>query len=189
MNTSTRGIRVRKTRLWGAACAAVLLAAGLGTAASAATSSHVRSSVIPKCTASDLGVWVAADQSNGTAGSIYYPLEFTNLSKGTCYLYGHAGVSAVTATGHQLGQSATWSAGPSSVVNLAPGATAHAMLQYVVVQVSPSCHPVNATELSVIPPDQTSSTHAFWDASSCTTGPVYLGVGVIKPGVGTRSST
>ena len=183
------GTSMRRTRLWGAACAAVLMAAGLGTAASAATSAHATSSVIPKCTASDLGVWVAADQSNGTAGSIYYPMEFTNLSSGTCYLYGHAGVSAVSASGHQLGQSAQWGAGTASVVNLAPGATAHAMLQYVDVQVSPGCHPVNAAELKIYPPAQTSSTHAFWDLASCTTGPVYMNVGVIKAGVGTRTST
>jgi hypothetical protein len=183
------GITTRRTRLWGAACAAVLLAAGIGTAASAATPAHTTSSTIPKCTAADLGVWVAADQSDGTTGSIYYPLEFTNLSSGTCYLYGHPGVSAVNAAGHQLGQSAQWDAGTSRVVNLAPGATAHALLQYVVVQVSPGCHPVNAAELKIYPPAQTSSTHAFWDLSSCTTGPVYLDVGVITPGVGTRYSS
>jgi hypothetical protein len=183
------GISTRRIRLWGAACAAVLLAAGIGTAASAATPGHAASSVIPKCTASDLGVWVAADQSDGTAGSIYYPMEFTNLSSGTCYLYGHPGVSAVNAAGHQLGQHAQWNSGPSSVVNLAPGATAHAMLQYVTVQVSPGCHPVNAAELRIYPPSQTSSTNAFWDLSSCTTGPVYMNVGVIQSGVGTRYSS
>ena len=183
------GISMRRTRLWGAACAAALLAAGLGTAASAATPAHAASSVIPKCTASDLGVWVAADQSDGTAGSIYYPMEFTNLSGGTCYLYGHPGVSAVNAAGHQLGQSAQWNPGTSSVVNLAPGATAHAMLQYLVVQVSPACHQVNAAELKIYPPDQTSSTNAFWDLASCTTGPVYLNAGVIQPGIGTRYSS
>lgn len=184
-----RVIGTRKARLWGAACAAVVMAAGIGTAASAATPAHARSSAIPKCTAADLGVWVASDQSSGTAGSIYYPMEFTNLSSGTCYLYGHAGVSAVNAAGHQLGQAARWNPGTSSVVNLAPGATAHAMLQYEVVQVSPGCHPANAAELRIYPPDQTSSTHAFWDLASCTTGPVYMAVGVIQPGVGTRNST
>ena len=190
MIKSARGISMRGTRRWGAVCAAaVLLAAGTGAAASAATSAHASSGGIAKCTAADLGVWVAADQSDGTAGSIYYPLEFTNLSHGTCYLYGHAGVSAVTSTGHQLGASAHWSSGTAKVVNLAPGATAHAMLQYVTVQVSPACHPANAAELKIYPPDQTSSTAAFWDLASCTTGPAYLDVGVIQPGPGTRNST
>jgi Protein of unknown function (DUF4232) len=189
MITSVRRLRVRRARLWGAACAAVLVAAGIGTAASAATSAHAGAGVIPKCTASDLGVWVAASQGNGTAGSIYYPLQFTNLSSGTCYLYGHPGVSAVTVDGHQLGQPARWNPGTPSIVNVAPGATAHAMLQYIVVQVSPECHQVNAAELKIYPPDQTSSTNAFWDLASCTTGPVYLAVGEIQPGAGTINST
>jgi hypothetical protein len=164
------------------------MAAGGGTAASAATQPHAAPG-IAKCTAGNLGVWVAADQSDGTAGSIYYPLEFTNLSRTTCYLYGHPGVSAVTAAGHQLGRSARWNPGTPEVVNLAPGATAHALLQYLAVQVSPACHPANATELKVYPPDQTSSGSAFWDFASCTTGPAYLAAGVIQPGPGTRSST
>lgn len=187
MLTRRRDISIRGTRRWGTACAvaALLMAAGGGTAASAATQPHAASG-IAKCTAADLGVWVAADQSDGTTGIIYYPLEFTNLSRGTCYLHGHPGVSAVSAAGHQLGKSAGWSPGVPTVVNLAPGATAHAVLQYLTVQVSPPCHPVNATELKVYPPDQTSSGRAFWDFASCTTGPVYLAAGVIQPGPGTR---
>lgn len=184
-----RGISMRGTKRWAAACAAaVLLAAGVSTAAAAAaTSSHAAG--IAKCTAADLGVWVAADQSDGTAGSIYYPLEITNLSGSTCYLYGHPGVSAVTGAGHQLGQSARWNPGTARVVNLAPGGTAHAMLQYVTVQVTPGCRPASAAGLKVIPPDQTSSARAFWDLPGCSTGPAYLAVGVIQPGPGTRNST
>lgn len=189
MIMAERGIRMRRSRRWGAACAAAaVLVTGISTTA-AATPAHAGARAIAKCTAADLGVWVAADQSNGTAGSIYYPLEITNLSTGTCYLYGHPGVSAVNGAGHQLGQSAQWNPGTARVVNLAPGATAHAMLQYVTVQVSPGCKPVNAAGLKVYPPDQTSSTSAFWTLASCTTGPVYMNVGVIQPGPGTRNST
>jgi hypothetical protein len=188
-----RGISMRGARRWGAVCAAaVLVAAGASTAAAAATPAHAtpaRASGIAKCTAADLGVWVAADQSDGTAGSIYYPLEITNLSSSTCYLYGHPGVSAVTGAGHRLGQSARWNPGTARVVNLAPGSTAHAMLQYVAVQVTPGCRPANAAGLKVIPPDQTSSASAFWDLPSCSTGPAYLAVGVVQPGPGTRNST
>lgn len=196
MIMSVRGIRTRATRRRGVAgAAAVLVAAGISTAAMAATPAHAASAApkapgaIAKCTAADLGVWVAADQSNGTAGSIYYPLELTNLSHSTCYLGGHPGVSAVTSAGHQLGQPAHWNSGTARVVNLAPGATAHAVLQYITVQVSPGCHPASAAGLRVYPPGQTSSTGAFWDFPGCSTGPVYLGVGVIQPGPGTRNST
>ena len=161
----------------------------LAVIAAAAIASPAHAASIGKCTAADLGVWVDADQSNGTAGIIYYPLEITNLSSSTCYLYGHPGVSAVTRTGHQLGKPAQWSPGTPKVVNLAPGATAHALLEYFTVVITPSCHLANATQLKVYPPDQTSSASAFWDLASCTTGRDYLAVGVIQPGPGTRNST
>lgn len=190
MTVSQRGISMRRTRWWAVAgAAAAVLVTGISTAAAAATSAPAARSAIAKCTAADLGVWVAADQANGTAGSIYYPLEITNLSGSTCYLYGHPGVSAVNAAGHQLGRSAQWNPGTARVVNLPAGATAHAMLQYIAVQVSPICKPANAAGLRVYPPDQTSSTSAFWDLASCSTGPVYMNVGVIEPGPGTRNST
>src|ERR1700689_5600890 len=75
-------------------------------AAYAATSSGTASTaptLIPRCTASDLGVWLAVDQGNGAAGTIYYPLEFTNLSPPTCYLNGSPGVSALGRNGNRVG--------------------------------------------------------------------------------------
>ena len=62
------------------------------------------------CTAADLGAWVAADQGNGAAGSIYYPLEFTNLSGHACSMRGFPGVSAIDRNGHQLGSPAAGAA-------------------------------------------------------------------------------
>jgi len=171
-----------------AGTAAVVAALGITTAASAATATHhSAASTIPKCTAGDLGVWVAVGRGNGTAGSIYYPLEFTNLSKSTCYLDGYPGVSAINLAGHQLGAAAGRdTAVKPSVVNIAPGATAHSELQYITVQVSPSCKPQAAYELKVYPPDQTFATDGAYDFSSCTTAtPVYLNVEAIQRGTGT----
>ena len=99
-------------------------------------------------------------------------------------------MSAVNSQGKQLGSAAGRnSAAKPSIVNLAPGGTAHSLLQYVVVQVSPQCKQTPAAELKVYPPDQTSATDAFWSLESCSTsGTVYLNVGVIQPGVGSISS-
>jgi hypothetical protein len=41
----------------------------------------------PACATSGLDVWLDT-QGNGAAGTIYYGLEFTNLSGTTCTLYG-----------------------------------------------------------------------------------------------------
>jgi Protein of unknown function (DUF4232) len=179
------------TRRIVAVAAAVVAGLAISTAAYAATSSGTSPAAIPRCTASNLGVWVAVDQGNGAAGTIYYPLEFTNLSQHTCYLFGYPGVSALDVNGRQLGSPASW--GPlagARIVNLAPGATAHTMLGYhdVVVGTAPECAQVKvATYLRVYPPGQRSATLAAFPVEACVhAGPVYMSIEEpIIPGVGT----
>jgi hypothetical protein len=178
------------------AAIAIAAAAGLAisTAAYAATSSGTSSTAaasIPRCSASNLGVWLAVDQGNGAAGTIYYPLEFTNLSQHTCYLYGYPGVSALSRNGKQLGSPASWgSLRGARIVNLAPGATAHTLLAYhdVAVSTEPGCDPVNsAALLRVYPPGQRSSTFAAFSFEACShAGPIWMNiVEPIRSGVGT----
>ena len=183
---------------------AVLLTAiigllGLSAAAYAATSSassatHTSSAartVVPRCTAADLGVWIAVDQGNGAAGTVAYPLQFTNLSHHTCSLTGNPGVSVLGRSGQRLGSPASWAVRTGArTVYLAPGATAHTMLAYhsVAVQTTPGCSAVNsATQLSVIPPDQRTATHAAFSFPACSRpGVIYLTVlKPIQPGPGT----
>ena len=179
-----------------AAIAAGVAATGLivTTAAFATTSSggaRTSAASAPACTAFGLGVWVAVGQGNGAAGTIFYPLEFTNLSGHTCSLFGFPGVSAIDQQGHQLGSSANWegTTSPHTVI-LAPGATAHTMLAYhdAAVTTEAGCDPVNsATLLKVYPPGQHKWTYAAYDFQSCSRpGVRYLSiVGPIIPGVGT----
>jgi hypothetical protein len=179
-----------------AAIAVGVAATGLlvTTAAFATTSSgSARTSAdpVPACTAFGLGVWVAVGQGNGAAGTIYYPLEFTNLSGHTCSLFGYPGVSVIGIHGSQLGSPANWegTTSPHTVI-LAAGATAHTMLAYhdAAVTTEPGCDPVNsAVLLKVYPPGQHSWTYAAYDFQSCSRAGVrYLSiVGPIIPGVGT----
>jgi Protein of unknown function (DUF4232) len=174
-----------------AVAAAVVAGLAISTAAYAATSSGASPAAIPRCSASSLGVWVAVSQGNGAAGTIYYPLEFTNLSHHTCYLYGYPGVSALDLYGRQLGSPADWgSLHGARIVNLAPGATAHTVLGYhdAVVGTSPGCATVRlAAYLRVYPPGQRSATNAAFPVEACRyAGPVYLSIiEPIIPGVGT----
>jgi len=178
-----------------ATSAAGLLAASAAFAASSPgtvlTSDTVRASApVPACTASDLGAWVAVTQGNGAAGSIYYPLQFTNLSHHACAMRGFPGVSAIDRNGHQLGSPARWGhAVPGRTVVLAAGATAHSILQWSDAEVTtaPGCHPTfSASELRVYPPNQYSATYAAFSLEVCSRpGPVYMSVGPVLPGVGT----
>ena len=184
--------------------AAVIAAASVAgliasTAAFAASSSgavltsgtmRASSAAVPACTAGDLGAWVAVSQGNGAAGSIYFPLQFTNLSRHACAMRGFPGVSAIDRNGHQLGSPASWDhVVPARTVVLAPGATAHTILRYsdVAVSSAPGCHPTFGTfELRVYPPGQRAATYAAFDLQACShAGPVYLGVEPLQPGVGT----
>ena len=183
----------RVAAVMAAASVTGLIAATTAFAASSSdtvlTADTARASV-PACTAGDLGAWVAVDQGNGAAGSIYYPLQFTNLSRHACAMRGFPGVSAIDRNGHQLGSPASRDRGiPVRTVVLAPGATAHTILRYsdATVTTAPGCHPVFSTfELRVYPPNQFSATHAAFGLEACShAGPIYLSVEPILPGVGT----
>jgi hypothetical protein len=193
MKLAPATLRITGRRVVAVAAAAV---AGLAisTAAYAATSAGTASAApasIPRCTFSDLGVWLAVDQGNGAAGTIYYPLEFTNLSHHTCYLYGYPGVSALDRNGRQLGSPAGWgSLRGARIVNLRPGATAHTLLAYhdAVVTTESGCDPVySAVDLRVFPPGQRSATDAAFSLEACShAGPIWMSIfEPIIPGVGT----
>jgi hypothetical protein len=175
------------------AATAAVAASSPGAASGAALASdtaRLSSAPVPACQASQLGVWIALAQSNGAAGTIYYPLNFTNVSGHKCSLHGFPGVSAIARNGHQLGSPAGWSARVAArTVVIAPGATAHTILQYRDAEVStaPGCDPVNtAVVLRVYPPGRYAATVAAFDLQACShAGPVYMSVEPILPGVGT----
>jgi hypothetical protein len=185
---SSTGRRV--TTVLAAASVAGLAITGAAFAATSAGTAHAAPAAVPACTAANLGAWLAIDQGNGAAGTIFYPLEFTNLSKHTCVMRGFPGVSVLDRHGKQLGAPATWDhQAPVRTVVLAPGATAHAILGWAdaFITSSPGCHPVfSAFELRIFPPGQRAATHALFDLESCSKpGASGLNISPIKPGVGT----
>lgn len=187
-----KSVMIRRGALALTAVTGLLGLSAAAYASTSATTAPARAAArVPMCTASDLGVWLAIDQGNGAAGTIAYPLQFTNLSGHTCTLTGNPGVSVLSRSGQRLGSPAGWAVRSNArTVFLAPGATAHTLLAYhdVAVQTEPGCHPVNsAAELSVIPPDQRTATHAAFTFTACSRpGVVYLTVlEQLRPGPGT----
>ena len=103
------------------------------------------------------------------AGSTYYPLNLTNTSKSSCYLFGYPGVSFVTGpSGSQIGQPASRNpaVAPSTVI-LPPGGTAHVTIQVVdALNYSKSdCQPVTAHWLKVFPPGQFTALYVKFTAT------------------------
>jgi len=190
--TARRVAAVIAAAITGLIVTTAAFAAGSSGAVLAVDTARASSAAAPACTAGDLGAWVAVSQSDGAAGSIYYPLQFTNLSRHACAMRGFPGVSAVDRNLHQLGSPASRDhVIPVRTVVLAPGATAHTILGYgdVEVATTPGCHPTFRTfELRIYPPGQYRPTYAAFDLEVCShAGPVYMGIGPVQAGVGTRS--
>jgi hypothetical protein len=119
----------------------------------------VKTAAAPKCATSGLVVWLNTT-GNGAAGSIYYNLYLTNLSRRACTLKGFPRASAVDLRGHQIGAGATReTAQKSAVVTLGRGATAMAVLRIVQAGNFPasSCREVTAAGLRVFPPGEAAS--------------------------------
>jgi hypothetical protein len=139
----------------------------------------------PQCKSGRTLTWIGLPGS-GAAGTIYYPLEFTNVGSFTCWLYGYPGVSARSASGHKIGPSASAS-GRRHLVVLRPGATGHARLGITEARNIPRCKVQTAAWLKVFAPGQfRSSPISGFRFTACTNKRV-LHVGPVRPGVGIPS--
>lgn len=171
--------------------------AGSSPASSTAPSSPA-SGLAPRATGSPTGgsnacatqgLRVALGSANGAAGSAYLPVQFTNVSGSTCTLYGYPGVSQVAGTPlAQVGAAATRStAATPSLVTLAPGKTANALLRVVQALNYPTatCSPIPTTKLRIYPPNQTTSVDVPFKSTGCmSTSVKLLTIGVVQPGAG-----
>jgi hypothetical protein len=188
-----RRITVKLTRFRrGAAATAIATAAVLLPAVALASPGSKTSGAAPaaahRCHAGDLTVWLGSP-GNGTAGSTYYDLEFSNTSGTTCTLYGYPGVSANNG-GRELGSAAGRDhSRPSTLVTLRRGATAYVFLEITEAgNYSPAaCKPVSAQFLRVYAPGAYNSLNMPFQGSfqACSRrGPVYLHVTAMIAGTG-----
>lgn len=140
------------------------------------------------CPAGSLRVGPGVTQ--GTAGSVYQVIDFTNISRTTCTLYGYPGVSFTGGSPvHQLGEAATRnSTAPRTPVTLAPGTTANALLQITDAGNYPAaqCRPAAAQYLRVYAPDQTIPTDIAYKSTACTGTVGILSVSAVQSGSGSE---
>ena len=129
------------------------------TASPTATPTASPSASLASCTTSDLTAALANAQ--GAAGSVFYSLEFKNVSASSCTLFGNPGVSMVAgSSGTQVGASATFvNQASATTVTLAPGAQASAVLQIVEAENFPesACGIETVAGLRVYPPGSTAA--------------------------------
>jgi hypothetical protein len=166
-----------RKRLIAGVGAAAAVAAVVVPVASAAGSGSAAST--PPCSNIGTIAWLNTN-SNAAAGSVFYKLQFTNLSGTRCTLRGFPGVSAVNTRGHQLGRAASRDPGTKvKTIALNNGATARAVLRIVQVGNFPAsaCKPVTAAGLRVFPPNQAGAKFVPFPFRACSrSGPVYLSI-------------
>lgn len=134
--------------------ALMTIAAGLTVATAPIASA---ASVTPECSTGALAMTIGP--ANGTAGTIYYPLVFTNTTKKTCAVDGVPAVRASMGVnsmggilvGHPARKVDRGVAGYGAAVTIKPGGRASAL--YGVVESGnfsrSACAPVNARSISV----------------------------------------
>ena len=118
-------------------------------------------------------------------------IDFTNISQTTCTLYGYPGVSLAGGTPvQQMGPAATRdTTTPRTLVTLAPGATANALLRITHAENYPAaqCHPAAAQYLQIYPPGQTTPMYVAYNATACTGTVGILSIGALQAGAGSAS--
>ena len=175
---------------------AALFAWGFGSRAIASSAATP-----PACTTANLDVWLNT-MGSGAAGSDYYNLNLTNLSAGTCTLYGYPGVSAVTQAGIQLGSAAGRDAAhPVSEITLTSARTARGLetstshnTATIILRITDAenfplsiCVPITAAGLRVYPPNQKESTVVPYPFVACgKSGPRFLHVEAVQRFVNTQ---
>ena len=163
-----------------AAVGALMLAPAIA-AASAASPARpdLAAAVAPACETPGLVIWLDTN-GNGTAGTTFFKLHFTNLSGHACTLNGFPFLFAVNLKGQQVGRRAVFRKPAPHLVRLAKGKTATAVLGIVDTGVfSPSaCRPVTAAGLRVFPPNQTRSKLVPFPFKTCSRrhGPASLNI-------------
>jgi hypothetical protein len=145
----------------------------------------------PHCAAGGLRVSLGA--GHRVPGAVTrYALEFTNVSGAACTLAGYPEVAAYRGDGIQVGPAAArgsaarGSAVAARPVLLAPGQSAHAVLDLAAPVAR--CRPVRVSGLSVAVPGETGARYVKRPLTTCAAraahGQGYLLVQAIQPGAG-----
>ena len=180
---------VRRIAVAAVAVAAVAVA-GPAMAQESHSASVVSSKAAPPCQSSAIDGWLDTN-SSVAAGTVFYHLEFTNLSGHACTLQGFPFVFAVNLAGNQIGNRAVFNnAFPANSVTVGSGKTIHAVLGIAETGNFPAsaCKPVTAAGLEVFAPigiNEVGRTVPF-PFSACSTrgshAPNFLNVTPVHPG-------
>jgi hypothetical protein len=140
---------------------------------------------VTRCLSSNLTLTLGDGQ--GTAGTTYQPIVFTNHGSAACELHGYPGVSFVDSSGALIGKPASEDAGKVKTIVLAAGAgQANALLREPDPGNFPvsSCHEATTDRLRAYPPGETIPLFVHFVTQVCTTAAGRTGIGPMLAGNG-----
>lgn len=140
-----------------------------------------------ECKVADLSL--SLSEGEGTAGTYYRSLVFTNKGTRTCTIQGFPGVSYVAGDdGHQVGPSAKRNGEKGPAITLEPGESAYADVGFVqVMNYDPAvCQPTETRGIRVYPPHEYDSMFVPSPGTGCAGAPPgnQLTVSTVRPGTG-----
>jgi Domain of unknown function (DUF4232) len=171
-----------RNAIWAVACGAALLGGCVASTPAAAAPGGAAAASRP-CSGAGTQIWLGNGEGGGFAGGYVLPLEFSNVGRRTCTLYGYPGVSAYRGALRQVGPAASRIPERRTVVTLAPGATAHAALRITDTGAVCGRSGVSADGLKVYAPGQRTSRTISAPLTVCAQQRT-LAVGVVRAGVG-----
>ncbi|WP_327145341.1 DUF4232 domain-containing protein [Nocardia sp. NBC_01327] len=144
-----------------------------GASTPSATTSASTPAGLGLCRTADLTL--SKGRSDGTAGSTYTPLIFTNTGSKPCTVTGFPGVSlAAGNTGDPIGAPADRDK-PKPTITLGVNEQASALLRITDAgNYGDRCQPVTAAGLRIYPPDNTESIFLPAQISACANSDVHL---------------
>jgi hypothetical protein len=126
---------------------------------------------------------VSLGRGSGAAGTTFFPLRFTNVSRRTCTMFGFPKTWAESQDGRVIGNASRRLGGPQRVITLVPGATAHST--FGIIDASNICRrPVTAVNLRVRAPQQVLSRLLRFRFQACHGHVTVMVVGPVMRGRG-----
>jgi hypothetical protein len=165
-----------------AAAALALPASAMAASASPAhhQAPHAKSAA---CRFQQVKVWLGIGNGTTTATTTSYPLQFSNVGRFTCSLFGFPGVSPVGPSNVQSGPAALH-VGSRFLVVLTPGQSAHAHLVIRSAGSVAGCHTRPGSRLRVFAPNQTAHTVINGFTFTACSNHVTLSVSSVRAGTG-----
>ncbi|AYJ49834.1 DUF4232 domain-containing protein [Rhodococcus sp. P1Y] len=156
--------------------------ANTNTAESSAAGAPSNTPSPQNCLAAQLTVTLGA--ANGAAGSTELPILFSNTGTSQCTLDGYPGVSYVSSPGGaQVGQAAVRSGSEMTPVELAPAASASALVKATVVGNYPAdqCEPTPVAGLNIYSPNTTEAVYLPYPTTGCGTSDTSITQLAVQP--------